>query len=101
MSIAGGYYKAVEAAARVGCDCVQLFTAAPQQWPVQASKTTFQSGRLLTYNTAASTSQQMVFFHHADARPRSEKKKITCYPSTFIGRKVTVDPLGRVRWAND
>ncbi len=50
MSIAGGYYKAVEAAARVGCDCVQLFTAAPQQWPVQASKTTFQSGQLFTKN---------------------------------------------------
>lgn len=26
MSMAGGYYKAVEAAKRVGCDCVQLFT---------------------------------------------------------------------------
>ena len=26
MSIAGGYYKAVEAAAEAGCDCVQVFT---------------------------------------------------------------------------
>ena len=26
MSIAGGYYRAVEAAHRCGCDCVQLFT---------------------------------------------------------------------------
>ena len=26
MSMAGGYYKAVEAAKRAGCDCVQLFT---------------------------------------------------------------------------
>jgi deoxyribonuclease-4 len=26
MSIAGGYYRAVEAAQRCGCDCVQLFT---------------------------------------------------------------------------
>jgi len=26
MSIAGGYYKAVELAKRSGCDCVQLFT---------------------------------------------------------------------------
>jgi deoxyribonuclease IV len=25
-SIAGGYYKAVEIAARVGCQCVQVFT---------------------------------------------------------------------------
>ena len=30
--MAGGYYKAVEAAARVGCDCVQLFTKNNNQW---------------------------------------------------------------------
>lgn len=32
MSIAGGYYKAVEAAAKVGFDCVQLFTKNNNQW---------------------------------------------------------------------
>lgn len=32
MSIAGGYYKAVQAAARAGCDCVQLFTKNNNQW---------------------------------------------------------------------
>ncbi len=32
MSIAGGYYKAVEQAARCGCDCVQLFTKNNNQW---------------------------------------------------------------------
>jgi deoxyribonuclease-4 len=32
MSIAGGYYKAVETAARCGCDCVQLFTKNNNQW---------------------------------------------------------------------
>jgi deoxyribonuclease-4 len=32
MSIAGGYYKAVEAAQRVGCNCVQLFTKNNNQW---------------------------------------------------------------------
>jgi deoxyribonuclease-4 len=31
-SIAGGYYKAVEAAAAGGCDCVQLFTKNNNQW---------------------------------------------------------------------
>ncbi len=30
--MAGGYYKAVEAAAAVGCDCVQLFTKNNNQW---------------------------------------------------------------------
>ena len=32
MSIAGGYYKAVNAAAEAGCDCVQLFTKNNNQW---------------------------------------------------------------------
>jgi deoxyribonuclease-4 len=32
MSIAGGYYRAVEAAADIGCDCVQLFTKNSNQW---------------------------------------------------------------------
>ena len=32
MSIAGGYYKAVEIAQRAGCDCVQLFTKNNNQW---------------------------------------------------------------------
>jgi deoxyribonuclease-4 len=32
MSIAGGYYRAVEAAERVRCDCVQLFTKNNNQW---------------------------------------------------------------------
>ena len=32
QSIAGGYYKAVEAAARIGCQCVQLFTKNNNQW---------------------------------------------------------------------
>lgn len=32
MSIAGGYWKAVEAAAVAGCDCVQVFTKNSNQW---------------------------------------------------------------------
>jgi deoxyribonuclease-4 len=32
MSIAGGYYKAVELAHQCGCDCVQLFTKNNNQW---------------------------------------------------------------------
>jgi deoxyribonuclease-4 len=32
MSIAGGCYKAVDAAAAAGCDCVQLFTKNNNQW---------------------------------------------------------------------
>jgi deoxyribonuclease-4 len=32
MSIAGGYYRAVEHAQRAGCDCVQVFTKNNNQW---------------------------------------------------------------------
>jgi len=32
MSIAGGYYRAVELAHAAGCDCVQLFTKNNNQW---------------------------------------------------------------------
>lgn len=32
MSMAGGYYKAVDAADEAGCDCVQLFTKNNNQW---------------------------------------------------------------------
>jgi len=32
MSIAGGYYRAVELARGAGCDCVQLFTKNNNQW---------------------------------------------------------------------
>ncbi len=32
MSMAGGYYKAVDAAHKAGCDCVQLFTKNNNQW---------------------------------------------------------------------
>lgn len=32
MSISGGYHRAVEAAQRAGCDCVQLFTKNNNQW---------------------------------------------------------------------
>jgi deoxyribonuclease IV len=32
MSIAGGYYKAVEAAHAAGCNCVQIFTKNNNQW---------------------------------------------------------------------
>jgi deoxyribonuclease-4 len=35
-SIAGGYYKSVEIASRVGCECVQLFTKNNNQWKGKA-----------------------------------------------------------------
>jgi deoxyribonuclease IV len=41
LSIAGGYHKAVEAAAELGMDTVQLFTSSPSQWkrkPISAEE---------------------------------------------------------------
>ena len=32
LSIAGGYYRAVESAMTLGCDCVQIFTKNNNQW---------------------------------------------------------------------
>jgi hypothetical protein len=43
----------------------------------------------------------MIFFTQRDARKRSDRKKISFKPSTLDARKVTVDPLGRIRWARD
>lgn len=39
MSIAGGYAKAIERAETAGCNCLQIFTAAPQQWPHNPAST--------------------------------------------------------------
>jgi CRISPR-associated endonuclease Csn1 len=57
--------------------------------------------KLAVFTTAASTSGQMWFVEHTDARKSSDCKKYTSMISTLDCRKVTVDPLGRVRWAND
>lgn len=57
--------------------------------------------RLLTFRTAASTQGQMYFAMHTDARRSAEYRKFVCNCNTLDARKVTVDPLGRIRWAND
>lgn len=57
--------------------------------------------RLLVFRTAASTSGQMWFTEHTDARRSTDAKKHSASASTLKARKVTIDPLGRVRWAND
>jgi CRISPR-associated endonuclease Csn1 len=55
--------------------------------------------RLVVYVTSASTTQQFYFASHTDARRDYEKFSVK--PSTFDGRKVSVDLLGRLRWASD
>ncbi len=54
MSISGGYYRAVEIASDMGCDCVQLFTKNNNQWrakeitddDVKRFQTTLQERRI-------------------------------------------------------
>ncbi len=54
MSISGGYYRAVEIAGDMGCDCVQLFTKNNNQWrakeitddDVKRFQTTLQERRI-------------------------------------------------------
>jgi CRISPR-associated endonuclease Csn1 len=57
--------------------------------------------KLLTYKTAASTQGQIYFAEHTDARRSSDQKKFVATANSLDARKVTVDPLGRIRWAND
>lgn len=62
--------------------------------------------RLVKFKTAASTQGQVYFVEHTDARRDSgdapaEKFAVTANSMSRDARKVTVDPLGRIRWAND
>jgi CRISPR-associated endonuclease Csn1 len=58
---------------------------------------------LFVFRTAASTSKQMWFVRPTDARRSAEADTISVKPSTMSphARKITIDPLGRIRWAND
>ena len=60
--------------------------------------------RLAKFKTAASTQGQIYFVEHTDARRDSGDSpaaKFAVNANSLKGRKVTVDPLGRIRWAND
>lgn len=57
--------------------------------------------RLCVYQTGASTQGQLYFAEHRDARKSGDREKFAVMAGTLDARKVTVDPLGRLRWAND
>jgi len=59
------------------------------------------SSQLMTFKTGNSESGQLWFAHATDARKSSEQTKPSFLATTLTARKVTVDPLGRIRWAND
>jgi len=57
---------------------------------------------LYRFDTAAATSGQMWFRHHTAGGKSAEKLgEVSKKPNTIQAIKVTVDTLGRVRWAND
>lgn len=60
-----------------------------------------RTDRLLVFKTAASTTGQLRFVDQFDARRASEQSEVSFTANTLECRKITVDPLGRVRWAND
>jgi CRISPR-associated endonuclease Csn1 len=57
--------------------------------------------RLVWFKTGASTQGQLYFVEHTDARPDKEVAKYVATANSLNARKVTVDLLGRIRWAND
>lgn len=57
--------------------------------------------RLLAFKTAASTQGQLYFSDQYDGRRSGDQSKHVFTANSLKARKVTVDPLGRVRWAND
>ncbi len=56
---------------------------------------------LVSFRTAASTQGQIYCMLHTDARPSGVARKLVANANTLRARKVTVDPIGRIRWAND
>lgn len=56
---------------------------------------------LYVFKTAASTQGQIYFRSHLDARPSATAEKFVVKANTLDGVKVLVDPLGRIRNAND
>lgn len=57
--------------------------------------------RLVVYRTGASTQGQLYFVEHTDARQDKTIKKFAATANSLKGRKVTVNSLGQLRWAND
>lgn len=59
------------------------------------------TSKLLIYKTASSTQGTICFIDHTDAKRSKDQTKFRANTNTLDARKVTVDPIGRIRWAND
>src|SRR6186997_1949066 len=79
MSIAGGYYKAVEAAYRAGCDVVQLFTKNNNQWrakPIGGEDETLFARALTELKIAHPISHSSYLINLASPDPVLREKSI-------------------------
>lgn len=57
--------------------------------------------QIVIVSTLVSTQKRIHIVDANDARPSARKKNEGKTPSSLKGRKVTIDPIGQVRWAND
>jgi CRISPR-associated endonuclease Csn1 len=57
--------------------------------------------RVLSFKTAASTQGQIYFADQYDARRSGDQTKFVATANSLDARKITIDTLGRIRWAND
>lgn len=57
--------------------------------------------RLVVVQTLVSTQPRVHIVDAKDARPSAKKKNIGKSVNALRARKVTVDPIGRIRWASD
>ena len=79
MSIAGGYYKAVEAAAEFGMDCVQIFTKNNNQWrakPISDDEAERFKSAMSEYELTDSLSHASYLINLASPKPDLRKKSI-------------------------
>lgn len=79
MSIAGGYYKAVEAAQQAGCEVVQLFTKNNNQWrakPISGEDVSLFAGALQQHKIAQPLSHASYLINLASGNPELWEKSV-------------------------
>ncbi len=79
MSVAGGFHKAVIAAARVGCDCVQIFTKNNSQWkakPITAEEARLFQECMLEHRLRGVLSHASYLINMASPREELREKSV-------------------------
>ena len=82
MSIAGGYYKAVEEAHRCGCECVQIFTKNNNQWrakPITETDIHEFRSKLKELNIGHPISHSSYLINLASPKPELWKKSVAAF----------------------